>query len=79
MGISNISTSSSVLSSTGRMMPGRLGSATSKVIVSLSRMLAISNKNWQLKPMLMREILFGSLRKGGQIVICVKDGCLAIG
>ncbi len=33
----------------------------------------------QLKPMLMREILFGSLRKGGQIVICVKDGCLAIG
>ena len=33
----------------------------------------------QLKPMLMREILFGSLREGGQIVICVKDGCLAIG
>ena len=33
----------------------------------------------QLKPLLMREILFGSLKQGGSITIGVKDGCLAIG
>ena len=32
----------------------------------------------QLKPHLMREILFGSLKQGGTITITVKDGCLAI-
>ena len=32
----------------------------------------------QLKPMLMREILFGSLKDGGNIKIDLKDGCLAI-
>ena len=32
----------------------------------------------QLKPMLMREILFGSLKEGGNIKIDLKDGCLAI-
>ena len=33
----------------------------------------------QLKPLLMREILFGSLKQGGEVIINVKDGCLAIG
>ena len=33
----------------------------------------------QLKPLLMREILFGSLKNGGDITINVKDGCLSIG
>ena len=33
----------------------------------------------QLKPLLMREILFGSLKQGGHVTINVKDGCLAIG
>ena len=33
----------------------------------------------QLKPLLMREILFGTLRQGGDIIIDVKDGSLAIG
>jgi len=33
----------------------------------------------QLKPLLMREILFGSLKQGGTIIIGIKDGCLAIG
>ena len=33
----------------------------------------------QLKPLLMREILFGSLKKGGNIKIEVKDGSLSIG
>jgi len=33
----------------------------------------------QLKPLLMREILFGSLKQGGNITIGIKDGCLAIG
>ncbi len=33
----------------------------------------------QLKPLLMREILFGNLKSGGDITIKVKDGCLAIG
>ena len=33
----------------------------------------------RLKPMLMREILFGSLRQGGTIIIGVRDGSLAIG
>lgn len=32
----------------------------------------------QLKPLLMREILFGSLKKGGKIIIDFKDGCLSI-
>jgi len=33
----------------------------------------------QLKPLLMREILFGSLKQGGTINVDVKDGSLAIG
>ena len=33
----------------------------------------------QLKPLLMREILFGTLKNGGKLTINVKDGCLAIG
>jgi ATP-dependent Clp protease ATP-binding subunit ClpA len=33
----------------------------------------------QLKPLLMREILFGCLKKGGNIKIVVKDGSLSIG
>ena len=33
----------------------------------------------RLKPMLMCEILFGSLRKGGMITIGLKDGSLSIG
>ncbi|MBQ2208727.1 MAG: AAA family ATPase [Prevotella sp.] len=33
----------------------------------------------QLKPLLMREILFGTLKQGGEVTINVKDGCLAIG
>ena len=33
----------------------------------------------QLKPLLMREILFGSLKQGGEVTINVKDGSLAIG
>lgn len=32
----------------------------------------------QLKPLLMREILFGSLKQGGKIIIDFKDGCLSI-
>ncbi|MBR6339359.1 MAG: AAA family ATPase [Alloprevotella sp.] len=32
----------------------------------------------QLKPLLMREILFGKLRKGGTITIGVKDGSLSV-
>ena len=32
----------------------------------------------QLKPLLMREILFGSLKDGGEVRVSVKDGCLAI-
>jgi ATP-dependent Clp protease ATP-binding subunit ClpA len=33
----------------------------------------------KLKPLLMREILFGSLKNGGNIMIEMKDGCLSIG
>ena len=33
----------------------------------------------QLKPLLMREILFGSLKQGGEVTVNVKDGSLAIG
>ena len=33
----------------------------------------------KLKPLLMHEILFGSLKKGGTITIAMKDGCLSIG
>lgn len=33
----------------------------------------------QLKPLLMREILFGNLKIGGTIKIDLKDGCLSIG
>ena len=33
----------------------------------------------QLKPLLMREILFGSLKNGGEVTISVKNGSLAIG
>lgn len=33
----------------------------------------------RLKPLLMREILFGSLRNGGAVTIKMKDGSLAIG
>ena len=33
----------------------------------------------QLKPLLMREILFGSLKQGGEGTVNVKDGSLAIG
>lgn len=32
----------------------------------------------KLKPLLMHEILFGSLKKGGTITIAMKDGCLSI-
>ena len=33
----------------------------------------------KLKPLLMREILFGSLKNGGNITVDMKDGCLSIG
>ena len=33
----------------------------------------------KLKPLLMREILFGSLKHGGNITIGMKDGCISIG
>ena len=33
----------------------------------------------RLKPLLMREILFGSLKQGGTVTVDVKDGSLAIG
>lgn len=33
----------------------------------------------KLKPLLMREILFGSLKNGGNITIDMKNGCLSIG
>ena len=33
----------------------------------------------QLKPLLMREILFGRLKQGGNVTVDVKDGSLAIG
>lgn len=33
----------------------------------------------QLKPLLMREILFGTLKQGGEVTVNVKDGSLAIG
>jgi ATP-dependent Clp protease ATP-binding subunit ClpA len=33
----------------------------------------------KLKPLLMREILFGSLKNGGNIMMEMKDGCLSIG
>ena len=33
----------------------------------------------RLKPLLMREILFGSLKNGGEITIGIKDGSLSIG
>ena len=33
----------------------------------------------QLKPLLMREILFGSLKQGGEVTVNMKDGCLSIG
>ena len=33
----------------------------------------------QLKPLLMREILFGSLKQGGNIKITLSDGSLSIG
>ena len=33
----------------------------------------------QLKPLLMREILFGSLKQGGHVTVNVKDGCLDSG
>ena len=33
----------------------------------------------RLKPLLMREILFGSLKNGGEITIGIKDGNLSIG
>ena len=33
----------------------------------------------RLKPLLMREILFGSLKQGGHIIIGTNDGCLSIG
>lgn len=33
----------------------------------------------RLKPIVMREILFGSLKNGGNVKIVVKDGCLSIG
>jgi ATP-dependent Clp protease ATP-binding subunit ClpA len=32
----------------------------------------------QLKPLLLREILFGRLKNGGDITIDIKDGSLAI-
>ena len=33
----------------------------------------------KLKPLLMREILFGSLKDGGNITVDLKNGCLSIG
>ena len=33
----------------------------------------------QLKPLLMHEILYGSLKQGGEVTVNVKDGSLAIG
>jgi ATP-dependent Clp protease ATP-binding subunit ClpA len=33
----------------------------------------------RLKPMLMREILFGSLKQGGSIIIGTRDGSLSVG
>ncbi len=33
----------------------------------------------RIKPLLMREILFGSLKNGGEITIGIKDGSLSIG
>jgi ATP-dependent Clp protease ATP-binding subunit ClpA len=33
----------------------------------------------QLKPVLMREILFGSLKQGGTVKIILKDGCILVG
>ena len=33
----------------------------------------------QLKPVLMREILFGSLKQGGIVKIILKDGCILVG
>lgn len=33
----------------------------------------------QLKPLLMREILFGSLKRGGDVKIVMKDGGLSVG
>ncbi len=33
----------------------------------------------RLKPLLMREILFGSLKQGGHIIISTRDGSLSIG
>ena len=33
----------------------------------------------RVKPLLMREILFGSLKNGGEITIGIKDGSLSIG
>lgn len=33
----------------------------------------------QLKPLLMKEMLFGSLKQGGQIKICLENGSLSIG
>ena len=33
----------------------------------------------KLKPLLMREILFGCLKQGGDITIDINDGCLSIG
>ena len=33
----------------------------------------------RLKPILMREILFGSLKDGGNVTISIKDGSLQIG
>ena len=33
----------------------------------------------RLKPLLMREILFGSLKNGGEVTVSVKDGGLSIG
>jgi ATP-dependent Clp protease ATP-binding subunit ClpA len=32
----------------------------------------------RLKPLLMREILFGSLKQGGNVIIETKDGSLSI-
>jgi ATP-dependent Clp protease ATP-binding subunit ClpA len=33
----------------------------------------------RLKPLLMREILFGSMKQGGHIIIGTRDGSLSIG
>ena len=33
----------------------------------------------KLKPLLMREILFGSLKQGGNVTIGMKDGGLSVG